>query len=411
MQTRPRLFFLLLLFAFAAGFGSAAANERVDLMFTNGLEQEIVAIRVEYSTPYEEPRHSSSQVFLLAGEDIRLGVQGTILPERILIDLAAGTFAFDDLSGLEPENSMHLEVAHEDGHPVLRRLDGERMAIRGVERAYLTDANRPNAVDRDYLTATNSWGEVTELVTDAVATNRQELGEAKAFDIEAGPIWNNDHAGERCPEALEAWNEENGTSARWTGQWTTTVPGKMSVCGCVSGTAGLAETLFVEDAGWGEVLYFPVFWKEWYGSARIQALDRDDPDAGIGIDLRFRLPENGVDEMLDDLLSDLRVDGFRPWRFTMRMSGDGASESNEIELAFSDGEGDKYDNQDEMQRLLFGAYGDSSLAEATAIWVKEEAFEAVREGGEPPASQGVMVMFSRGTFEAIFVPDGRMVMR
>jgi hypothetical protein len=411
MQSHSRLFFFLFIFAVAACFGPAVAGERVDLMFTNNLDQEIVSIRVRYSTPYGEPRHSSSQVFLESGENYRVGVHGTILPERILVELATRTYDFSDLSGIEPENNMHLEVAHEEGRPVLRRLNSGETAIQGVEYDYLTAANRPNAVDRDYLTAVNSWEEVTELVTDAVATNQEELGGTKTFDIEAGPIWNNDHARERCPQAVEEWNGENGANARWTGQWVTTAPGEMSVCGCVSGVAGLAETFFEEDAGWGKTLSFPVFWKEWYGAARVMALDKNNPDEGVGIDLRFRLPENETDEMLDELLSDLRVDGFRPWRFTMRVSGGGASEGDELELAFVEGEGDKYDDQDEMQRLLFGAYGATFLAEATAVWVKEDTFETAREGGEPPAAPGVLVMFSQGTFKAVFVPDGRMFMR
>jgi FtsP/CotA-like multicopper oxidase with cupredoxin domain len=50
---------------------------------------------------------------------------------------------------------------------------------------------------------------------------------APAADELAGPIWNNDDAKVKCPRACQADN------ATWNGQWTTTVPGKMSVCGCV----------------------------------------------------------------------------------------------------------------------------------------------------------------------------------
>ena len=43
--------------------------------------------------------------------------------------------------------------------------------------------------------------------------------------VNAGPIWNNDDAKVKCPVAA--------TAARgiWNGQWKTTVPGVMSVCG------------------------------------------------------------------------------------------------------------------------------------------------------------------------------------
>jgi hypothetical protein len=45
-------------------------------------------------------------------------------------------------------------------------------------------------------------------------------------DVEAGPLWNNGDAERKCP-ALCA-------PAKWTGQWRTTVQGRMSVCNCTS---------------------------------------------------------------------------------------------------------------------------------------------------------------------------------
>jgi Mannan-binding protein len=49
--------------------------------------------------------------------------------------------------------------------------------------------------------------------------------QAFALDIEAGPIWNNNDATVKCPVAAKVYN------VRWNGQWRTTAPGKMSVCG------------------------------------------------------------------------------------------------------------------------------------------------------------------------------------
>lgn len=46
-------------------------------------------------------------------------------------------------------------------------------------------------------------------------------------DINAGPIWGNNDAETKCPGVASAYD---GT---WNGQWTTTVPGEMSVCGVV----------------------------------------------------------------------------------------------------------------------------------------------------------------------------------
>ncbi len=45
-------------------------------------------------------------------------------------------------------------------------------------------------------------------------------------DIQAGPIWNQPHAEQICPTICQ---NNQGT---WTGQWRTTVPNQMAVCGC-----------------------------------------------------------------------------------------------------------------------------------------------------------------------------------
>ena len=72
--------------------------------------------------------------------------------------------------------------------------------------------------------------------TRYLATKHQTLVlemrlEDKAFDIEAGPIWSNDHAKTRCPEVVDEWLKAHpGWQAEWTGAWTTTVWAKMSVC-------------------------------------------------------------------------------------------------------------------------------------------------------------------------------------
>lgn len=47
---------------------------------------------------------------------------------------------------------------------------------------------------------------------------------APARAVQAGPIWNQDHAGQVCPAVAAS---HGGT---WTGQWWTTVQGEMSVC-------------------------------------------------------------------------------------------------------------------------------------------------------------------------------------
>ncbi len=51
--------------------------------------------------------------------------------------------------------------------------------------------------------------------------------ELLSTDIEAGPIWNQADAELKCPVAAAAVN------GRWNGQWVTTVPNEMSVCGVI----------------------------------------------------------------------------------------------------------------------------------------------------------------------------------
>jgi hypothetical protein len=61
----------------------------------------------------------------------------------------------------------------------------------------------------------------------AIVCMMSSIGTALAFDVNAGPIWNNADAQTKCPTVC--------TSLAWNGQWTTTVPGRMSVCGTHQG--------------------------------------------------------------------------------------------------------------------------------------------------------------------------------
>jgi|GEM_PF-2265375 len=57
------------------------------------------------------------------------------------------------------------------------------------------------------------------------------VGLAGPQNVEAGPLWNDQHAAERCPQVC-------ASLGGWTGEWWTTVRGEMSVCQC----AGAAST-------------------------------------------------------------------------------------------------------------------------------------------------------------------------
>lgn len=60
-----------------------------------------------------------------------------------------------------------------------------------------------------------------------IALSGAAFSQNAAFDVEAGPIWSQDEAPAKCARVV--------ASATWTGHWKTTVPGKMSVCNCTVG--------------------------------------------------------------------------------------------------------------------------------------------------------------------------------
>jgi hypothetical protein len=50
---------------------------------------------------------------------------------------------------------------------------------------------------------------------------------AAVVEIEAGPLWNNMDAQNKCPNVCSQRGAE-----KWTGEWRTTQMGRMSVCSC-----------------------------------------------------------------------------------------------------------------------------------------------------------------------------------
>lgn len=396
---------LLAVILFALTCGVSTAGERCDITYVNTLGEEVMYIRVKFATPYGEPRFDSSRVNLRAEGKYRIGVQGTILPEMIFLDLATKSYVFEDLSGLNPTNDMVLAIAHEEGKPLLRRKDAEGEA-EGTERDYLTAANRPNAVDKDFLMDAATLDAVGELIEGQVEDARGRLGELESFDVEAGPVWNQEHALERCPEAAREWSEKNDREARWTGHWRTTVPGEMSVCGCMAGAPDLEETVAFEDAGWGKAAFFPVFWGESYGVGIVE--EAGVAKNGVAFALRFRLPADGAAAVLDPILEDLRIDGFRPVRFALAMAETDAAgdvEVRERETDFRREDLDKWDAHDHIMEALTAAYAGTALR-GTLAWIEDGAFEAAKAGEEVPEARVVLCFFSKETFEAIFVPEG-----
>lgn len=407
-----RLFHRLLFAAAlaAAACAASSAGESCAISFSNRLDEEIVDIRVKYATPHGEPRFDRSRVGLAPGGEYRVGVQGVSLPELIAVDLATKTYLFEDLSGIGPADRMRLEIAHEEGAPRLRRVDAEG-AAKGAERDYLTAANRSNAVDKDDVMEASNLEEALRVVRERIEEAREDMGGLEKFTVEAGPIWNQDHALRRCPEVAEEWSGDNGREARWNGHWWTTVPGQMSVCECLTGTAGEEDTIAFEDKGWGRTAYFPVFWLDWGGVGYIV---NDVPGGGTAVAMRFRIPPGDAAEALDELLKDLGYDGFRPARFEMEaanLDADGDEEKSlGMEIDFREEKDDADDAHNRVLVALTAAYS-KTVVRAALAWVEEDAFEESRTGGGAFKGRGVLCLFSKGIFEAIFMPDGSFLMR
>ena len=328
----------LLTFAFAAH--AALASSRSDITLINGLNEPITAVKILYDTPYGEPRPSSSNIVLPPEGEYRLGIQGVTLPTRIILYLPLSSYEFTDLSGLAPESAMRLEVAYKNGVPRLRREGDAAKSVSGSERKYLTPENRPYAVDRDFLSDATTMEEVRNLVAGTAA--------------EAEPA-----------------------------------------------TTNLDAILFTETFDNRTTLYFPVFWTSDYaGYAGATPADLDAPDAGLAVMVNVPLPESEAPDAADNLMSDLRVDGYRPAQFQLRAKGD----ADDKEVNFLEGDGDKYDDQDVVLEHLTAVLEKGTLLEAEIIWVKEEAFEKAKASKDFLEGPGVRVRIANGQFEAFFLP-------
>lgn len=69
------------------------------------------------------------------------------------------------------------------------------------------------------------WGRMSVVEIELAAERKG--GTEFTMDVPAGPIWNQEDAERKCPAICASFG---GT---WNGHWTTVVPGKFSVAGCV----------------------------------------------------------------------------------------------------------------------------------------------------------------------------------
>ena len=384
--------------------GGANALEPYDITFHNALGEEIVDVRVGFAAPTGELKVARYRAGVAPGGECRIGLPANIPLAAIRIELATKSYLFEDVSGLDPEKTMRLEFVHEDGSPRIRRSDAEGEA-EGIAKNYLTHRNRPNAVKKRDVVGCPDRDAVLVLVRERIRRMLEEKGDIATLSLDAGRIRDPAHAGERCPEIVREWNAAYGREARWTGQWRTAGPGGEGVCVCVTGTADERETLFLENDDWGDTAIFPVVWEKWHGTCHI----RDDPDQGMVIAIRLPFSPDNAAEMLRGVLADFRDDGYRPARFIMN-SGDPARDGGELdatnrEIDFRqerDGEASAYSR---LLAVLTEGYA-RFLVKGVIAFVEIEAFEKNKAGGKEVATRGILCSFSKGMFEAIFMPDG-----
>jgi len=98
-------------------------------------------------------------------------------------------------------------------------------------------------------------------------------------DVEAGPLWNDADAARKCPTVCA------GTA--WSGQWRTTVPGRMSVCGCLPlprpGLPAEAANRLMSDASFDDLL--AAMANEPFSQAKLRVLEQ------AARDNRFTVPQ------------------------------------------------------------------------------------------------------------------------
>ena len=308
------VFFAALLFALPA------LAENLSIIYTNNTPFELIEINAKLETTHA-PRDTRSRVNLVSGSSYRIGVNGAIKPLSIKVEFAAGRLEFDDLSSLAMSENMQIDVVYDDkGARLEQSADGASHTAQGKVIWFLSAENRSAAVPKDIIIAAKSQDDVRRLFAKAAPAAAAPSGseEPKNFDVEAGPIWNNDHALERCPELLAEWNRNRKPGepeARWTGQWVTTREGEMSVCGFATGPSGSAAGssgagALYEDQD-GDILYFPVTWAGTAGVGRSQSMGGE----GLGIALRLEA-DNTV---LKAVIGDLTKQGLRPWHAEVRM--------------------------------------------------------------------------------------------
>ncbi len=104
-------------------------------------------------------------------------------------------------------------------------LPGAAFAQQAIEAGPIWNQNHANQVCPAVAAAhggswTGHWW--TTIPSEMSVCQVQVAAPARA--VEAGPIWNQGHADQVCPAVAASHG------AQWTGHWWTTIPNEMSVC-------------------------------------------------------------------------------------------------------------------------------------------------------------------------------------
>lgn len=378
---------------------SPAPAANLSIEYENRTPFELIEIKSDLETSREE-RKTGSRVCLINGGTYRIGVNGAIKPLRIRAEFAEGRLEFNDLSGLEMRENMKLAIVYDDKGARLEQEgpDGPR-EVEGTVTWVVTPENRGSAVTRETVVAAGNLDEVRALLGKAgAATGGGE--ERKTFDVEAGPIWNNDHARERCPEVLAEWNNaqpEGAPKATWTGNWVTTVSGEMSVCNFAVGSAPSDPSRIMEDDG---LLYFPVTWVGKTGTGIAQSMGGH----GDGVAVVLRLAAD--DKTLEAAFADLAQQGLRPWAAELEMR----TMEDSREMRYAESGKDAAADRADLLAAILAARESNSLRDTQCLLITEAAFAEGKAGKDISPAPGMVLRVGPGTLEAIFVPDCSTIM-
>ena len=118
--------------------------------------------------------------------------------------------------------SMGMTVKKDTNEENATWLDGD---IKGMPAGVLSAKNGPAMIVSIWV------GHNREQMKKIFDSVKGASAEESFIELDAGPIWDNNHAKTRCPEVLTNWlNAHSGKSAEWTGEWRTVESGKNSVC-------------------------------------------------------------------------------------------------------------------------------------------------------------------------------------